>query len=413
MPALESFALHARYVFPVSGPPIASGYVSILGQRIAAVSSVRPDVEIRELGAAAILPGLINAHTHLEFSHLAEPIGRPGTPFPEWIRQVVRNRRSGPGISDDSVARGLQESLRCGTTTLGEIASPGWPLDVFRPSGSDGLIFLESIGLAAEKVAAKLEEARRHLNRPFQDWSSTAWRAGLSPHAPYTVHPELFAGLVELAVNHGVPLAFHLAESLEELELLRTGGGPFKDLLRDLDAWDPAAIPLKTRPLDYLRRLANCGRSLIIHGNYLDDEEIAVVGSHADRMAVVYCPRTHGYFGHRKYPLAKMLNAGVRVCLGTDSRASNPDLSLLEEMRTVAQAHPDLPGATILAMGTLETARALGLDAEVGTIEPGKYANLAVLRLPDSEAEEPHALLFESLQPIARTFYRGITTGNS
>ncbi len=149
----------------------------------------------------------------------------------------------------------------------------------------------------------------------------------------------------------------HLAESREELELLRTGTGPLRRLLEDFGAWEPGSIRPASRPMDYLRQLAVADRALVIHGNYLDDEEIALLGANAARTSVVYCPRTHDWFGHAPYPLEKMLAAGVVVAFGTDGRGSSPDLSLLAEMRRAAEKHPDVGLDRILQMGTLLGAR--------------------------------------------------------
>ena len=199
-----------------------------------------------------------------------------------------------------------------------------------------------------------------------------------------------------------------MAESTEELRLLNSGDGPFRDLLEELGAWDSTAIPHGTRPLDYLRRLADADtRSLIIHGNYLTDEEIALIGRNRDRISVVYCPRTHAYFGHARHPLPKLLAAGANVALGTDSRASNPDLNLLEEMRFDRRAYPEISANTILELGTLRGAEALGQDAEYGSIAPGKLANLAIIPLPDRDVPDPHHLVFDAPSGELRTIYRG------
>ena len=160
-----------------------------------------------------------------------------------------------------------------------------------------------------------------------------------------------------------MPLAMHLAESREEIEFLRDGRGPFRELLESRGVWDPTARPRGARPLDELRMLSRAHRALVVHGNYLDDEEIDFLGRQRRQMAVVYCPRTHAWFGHARYPLEKLLAAGAIVALGTDSRASSPDLSLLAEMRHVAREFPAMSRATILELGTLGGARALGLDA--------------------------------------------------
>jgi cytosine/adenosine deaminase-related metal-dependent hydrolase len=200
----------------------------------------------------------------------------------------------------------------------------------------------------------------------------------------------------------------HLAESREELELLQSGGGPFRTLLEGLAAWDTTAMRPESRPLDYLRHLALANRALVIHGNYLDDEEIAFLGAHRDRMAVVYCPRTHDWFAHNAYPLEKMLASGAMVALGTDGRGSSPDLSLLEEMRFAARRHPAIGLDKILRMGTIDGARALGQEAAVGSIAPGKQADLAIVALPDRATADPCQLLFDSAEPVVACYCRGV-----
>jgi len=191
------------------------------------------------------------------------------------------------------------------------------------------------------------------------------------------------------------------------LELLAAGTGPFRQLLEELQVWSPEAIPRGTRVLDYLRELTAAPRTLVIHGNYLAADEIEFLAARADRLAVVYCPRTHAWFGHPSYPLARMLAAGVRIALGTDSRASNPDLSLLEELRFVARHYPQIDPAAVLELGTLAGARALGIDQEAGTLAAGKLANLTVVPLPEGEAGDPHELLFDSNLPACQTWFRG------
>ncbi len=233
------------------------------------------------------------------------------------------------------------------------------------------------------------------------------WQHGLSPHAPYTVHPDLLADTVELSIRHEAPLAMHLAESLEEIEFLRDGSGRFRELLDSRRVYDPASRPRGSRPLDELLVLSRAHRALVIHGNYLDDEEIEFLGQNRRQMALVYCPRTHAWFGHAPYPLEKMLAAGAIVALGTDSRASSPDLSLLAEMRHVARTFPALSRATVLELGALAGARALGRDAEIGTLEPGKLANLAAIRLPEEKSADPHEMLLDCDGEVAGTWIRG------
>ena len=169
--------------------------------------------------------------------------------------------------------------------------------------------------------------------------------------------------------------------------------------------WDPMAIQLGCKPLDYLQVLAEAPRALIIHGNYLTDEEIGFLAKHRDHMSVVYCPRTHAFFAHDEYPLERMLEAGVRVALGTDSRASNPDLCLLEEMRQVARQFPELSLDTILQMGTIAGAEALGLADEAGTLTAGKLADLVAI--PCSTHDEPLDAVLRSNATPSHVVVRG------
>jgi cytosine/adenosine deaminase-related metal-dependent hydrolase len=207
----------------------------------------------------------------------------------------------------------------------------------------------------------------------------------------------------------------HLAESREELELLRHGSGPLQSFLEEIGAWDPTGGPfarLGTRPLDYLRQLAAAHRVLVIHGNFLDDEERAFLGEHRGHMAVVYCPRTNDWFAHGSYPLDQLLAAGVVVALGTDGRGSSPDLSLLAEMRLAFKRHPAVLGPRILQMGTIHGAAALGCQDRVGTLESGKQADLAIVALPDRDAADPHELLFNSTEPVVGCYVGGRPAAN-
>lgn len=396
------FAVKARLVFLVSGPPLRDAAVTIDGERIVAVGAPARDGVVEDLGNVALVPGLVNAHAHLEYSELDAPLGERGIAFPDWIRRVIDYKRATGGPRAAAIERGLAECLRHGTTSLGEIASPGWPRGAFAAAPQSATVFLELIGLSPERIAERLALARDHLALP-----GARWRAGLSPHAPYSVRFDALPEIVGVARAANAPLAMHLAESLEEYQLLRSGGGPFRELLEELNVWDETALPRRSRPLDYLAALAEGPRTLVVHGNYLDAREISFLAERARRMAVVYCPRTHDWFGHPRHPLPRLLAAGAAVALGTDGRASNPDLSLLAEMRFVAAHFPELPAADVLRLGTLAGAQALGRDREIGTLQAGKRADLVAVALDDRDASDPHELLFDSAQPVVGTMIRG------
>lgn len=404
------FALTACWVVPVDQPPIRDGIVVIEDSRIIEVGPRTAATTPIDLGEVAILPGLVNAHTHLEFSDLSTPLGEAGTGFSDWIRFVVAHRRAiNPSAFEHAksnvVETGLRESLTEGVATLGEIATTPWPRDVFMASPIHATLFLELKGTKPDKVAEQIEQARQHIAQNSE--CNSSWRAGLSPHAPYSTSIDLIKQAVELSRANDLPVAMHLAESREELELLESHSGPMVELLQSLDAWSPSARPRGTTPLDYLRLLSTCPQTLIIHGNYLDAASIDFLGSHSDRMSVVYCPRTHAYFQHDRYPLSEMLAAGVRVALGTDSRASNPDLSLLSEMRQVAHSFPEISPEVILSMGTLHAAAALGLASEKGSLTPGKQADMTVVRLSDSSTTNPVASLLNEACPVDALYIAG------
>jgi cytosine/adenosine deaminase-related metal-dependent hydrolase len=417
----QLIALQARYVFPVAGQPIARGTITIRGSKIVAVGAPAPGSAVRDLGDVAIIPGLVNAHTHLEFSDLAAPIGRPGMPLPDWIGHVVAHRRAVSTDARSAISLGLRESLACGTTTLGEIAH-GEALQVaarYIDSPIALTVFRESIAARAERVPGAAADAELFLATTR---AAENLRPALSPHAPYTVHPRLLDAMVDLARRFETPLAMHLAESREELELLERGTGPFRTMLERLDAWDPASDARFPRILDYLERLAAAPKALVIHGNYLTAADIDFLGERAERMTVVYCPRTHDYFGHDSYRLADMLAAGVAVALGTDSRASNPNLSMLEEMRFVAQRHPAVSPERALELGTLAGARALGLGKSTGSLEIGKQANFAIVGQLDPSERDPHQALLASGTQVLDAWIQGqavrdtkppLTTGSS
>lgn len=380
--------LRARWVFPVDRPPIESGTVEIAGGRIAAVDA-RRDRPTHDLGNAALLPGLVNAHAHLELSDVAQPL-TPPRPFTHWLRSVMTHRRErgmSPEASTSAIGAGLTESRSSGTTLIGDIVSAGW---IEPPAaGLRGVAFLELIGLSQERFAPQLEAASRHAGRA----TTGDWTAGLSPHAPYSVHPEFFERIVRFAAQARVPVAMHLAESREELELLQAGSGAFVEFLQSLELWRPEAIPRGTRIRDYLERLATLERALVIHGNYLADDDIELLAAHPG-MSVVYCPRTHAYFGHEPHPWLALIARGINVALGTDSRASNPDLNVWDEVRFLRQRHPQVPPETLLNLATHNGARAMGQGHECGSLAVGNRAEWAAVRLPALDATDSYHLLF-------------------
>jgi cytosine/adenosine deaminase-related metal-dependent hydrolase len=407
-------SLQARVMFPVDRPPIEHGIVTIEGERIVAVGANAEHGEVIDLGDVVLLPGLVNAHTHLELSYLRQPLGNPGMALPEWIRLVIAERARGCSDAGVSHLLGLTESWRCGVTTIGDILQ-GYAAGLASGAAEASVttLFLEVIGFSRARAESSFDAAK---NRLIELSRRCRAQVGISPHAPYTVSPELLKRLVGFAIERGLPVAMHLAESAEELELLASGAGPFQELLVERSMWDAEAIPKGSRPMDYLRMLAAAPRAIAIHGNYLDGEELAFLAANRERMSLVYCPRTHAYFGHAPYPLAKALSTGVRVALGTDSRASNPDLDLLAEMRQVSRAHVSLDPYDVLRMGTLAGGEALGRGGEVGSITPGKLADIVAVPISAEVRGRPNSVLasvFASDEPVSAIWMRGFRRGNA
>jgi aminodeoxyfutalosine deaminase len=392
-----STLVKARWIFPVASEPIAHGAIEITADR--RIDAIHRHVPrgAEDLGDVAIVPGFVNAHTHLEFSDLPAPLS-PAQPFTAWMRALVGYRRS-RGDGATAVRRGVEECRRSGTAGFGEIVTQDWAAAT--PADAPGaVLFRELIGFPAETVDERFEIARRFLQVDSGGSAGEGVR-GLSPHAPYSVHPKLFERVVALAAERRAPLAMHLAETPAELQLLREGQGELVDLLSDLGAWRSGIVPPGTRPLDYLRPLAALERVVIAHGNYFDDEEIDFVAAHRN-LAVAYCPRTHAYFGHAEHPWRKLIARGGLVAIGTDGRCSNPDLSVWNELLFLAGRFPQFDPAILLRMGTLNGARALGLETRLGTLEKGKAARAAIVRLGDVASDDPYGELFHPDSCVAR-----------
>ncbi len=367
--SLAEQAITARWVISMEGPVLSPGTVRWTGDRITGIEA-GADPQADDLGEVALLPGFINAHTHLEFSHLTEPVPA-GKSFAHWIANVIEERRHRTVTREASVRQGLEECRASGTAFVGEIQTG----EAVHEGETAGVVFREFLGLSSEQIPRHLAQARAFLSQE----TPPGVVHGLSPHAPYSTHPELVHGLVQLAKDHAAPLAMHLAESPEEIELLTRGSGPLVRLFRKLGVWRDDVLPRGTSPLEILKSLAEAPRVLVVHGTLLTPPAQHYLARNR-QFSVVYCPRTSSYFGFRPHPWKAMRRQGVRVVLGTDGRASNPDLNLLRELKSLLRSAPELGTETLLSMVTREAAVALGIEAWAGTLSVGKIASLTILR---------------------------------
>ncbi|MDQ3329133.1 MAG: amidohydrolase family protein [Planctomycetota bacterium] len=400
MTASIAAAYRAAWLFPVAGPPIRDAVLEVdAGGRIADIRSGR-DRGAFDLGRAAIVPALVNAHIHLEFSDRTVPIA-PAKPFSGWVRNVVAHRRSRTEPIEAILSHGIDELRRCGTVAAGEIATVD--TEHYQTPSIDLTLFREIIGPLRVHWPALLDDAERHLT----EVRTSRLSPGLSPHAPHTVPQDLFEQTIDLAARYAAPVAVHLAETVDELSLLRERNGDLVALMRSMGLWDASAHPLGRRPLDWLQELTRAPRALVVHGNYLDAKELDFLAE-SQSLSLVYCPRTHAYFGHPPHPFQKLLERGGRVALGTDGRSSNPDLNLWREAEFVSRQHPGLPSGTILDLVTRAGAEALGVGDRHGVLSVGRSANFVVVPLAnDADGGDPPDL-FAMVRPELRAFQNGI-----
>lgn len=373
--------LTARRIFPVDAPPLERGTITIANDRILAVEphgTRTPDVD---LGNVALVPGFVNAHTHLDLSGARGHC--PPTPdFTHWLRHVIAFRRTrSPAEVQVDIANGIADCIRFGTTLIGDISASGASWDLLSAANCRSVVFHELLGLTEERAAQSWQAAR--------DWLQQH-DGGVSPHAPYSVLRTQYSVLG----TKPLPIATHLAESEAEIELLRDHTGPFVDLLKEMNVWHPDG--LSADPQEIIRALP---RGIFVHCNYLDPATPFLPSQ-----SVVVCPRTHAAFGHPHHPFPKMK---VRVALGTDSLASNPDLDILAEARFLRRQYPEVEPALILRMLTLNGAEALGFAEVAGSLTPGKSADLVVVPIGNDVRNDPHDYLLDSTAPIERVMFRG------
>lgn len=354
---------------------IAPGAVIVEADRIVWVgpSDDAPDAdETIDLGEAVLTPGLVNAHCHLDLSHLAGQVPYDGD-FADWIRRIGMGRRAENAC--EGVVEALRGAVARGTTSFGDFVTIRHFDDVvpaFEKVGARGRLFIEAIAFQPERADEKFEEIWDLMEmRPLPERLQT----GAAPHAPYTVSRPLLERIVAVAEGHQRPLAIHVGESLEELAFLRHGIGPLREMLRSFAMDDPEFKPDGSLA-DFFEHLSmSKAPLLLIHGNYV--RPATVPGG----AFVVYCPTAHDFFGHPEHPVVEMLEEGVRVALGSDSAASGETVDLLSEIQFLARERTDLSARAIFRMATEWGARALDLDT--GAIQVGKLADFAAFT-PDA-----------------------------
>jgi aminodeoxyfutalosine deaminase len=374
----------ADWVVPIAAPPRANATVTVESGRIVSVGdAVEPAVEC---GRVAILPSLVNAHTHLELSYLS---GRVPScvAFADWIRGVMGARREHPDPRAPMILDAMRDAVRqmraSGTGLVGDISNTLLSVPLLDEAALPARVFYELLGFNAtepgERVARAAQEAGR-ASRPDV-------RIGLAPHAPYSVSPALFQAIrVALDAGPSRISSVHLGESAAEIELLRRGSGPLRMLLEELGVWTDSWRPPGGSPVAYLSDLGFLdGSVLAVHAVQCDGDDLARLAALGS--TIVACPRSNRHVGVGSPPLEAFYAMDVDVAFGTDSLASVDDLNLFQELAEARRIAPRVPARRLLESATLTGARALGFGDELGSLEPGTRASLIAVRIPEGVAD--------------------------
>jgi cytosine/adenosine deaminase-related metal-dependent hydrolase len=383
----------ADMVLPMSAPPVPRGAVRVEGAHVTAVGPAakiepEPGEEVIDLGAATLLPGLINSHCHLDYTGFRGALeARHG--FTEWIKAINGLRRAYTNADYlKSIAEGFSFLAEGGVTTVANIESfpellPHLPVPPLRTWW-----FLELID-----VRSRLDDEATLLGALsfFEHHPDWLGGFGLSPHAPYTASVDLYRLARLCGEQHGMLSTTHIGESIEEHEMFSHARGPLYEFLAGMGRDNSDCG--QGSPLSHLIEHGVIGRDcLIVHLNYLQDYDYEMVAESG--ASVVHCPKCHAYFGHAPFPLKALRERGINLCLGTDSLASNNGLDMRSEMREAIAVH-GLDARYALEMCTLNGARALGQTGKLGEISPGSLADLVAFPF-DGKGNDPYQRVVQS-----------------
>jgi len=378
--------LRAKLVLPLTAPPIEDGAVLIVGNKIRTVSAwkdLRPHRREKtlDLGDVILLPGLVNAHCHLDYTDMAGEISPPKT-FTDWIAAITAHK-SGWSYSDyaRSWLRGAHQLLKSGTTTVADIeCMPDLLPEVWDATPLRIFSFLEMTGIKTRRAP---KDILREAVETMDSLKHPRHRAALSPHAPYSTLPELLRLTARTAQKRKWRVSIHVAESVQEFDMFAHARGAMHDWLKRNER-DNSDCGLGS-PVAHLARNRLLGENVLaIHVNCLARGDATLLAK--NRTHVVHCPRSHDYFKHPKFERERLAHAGVNLCLGTDSLATvrktgkqKPELDLFAEMRALADRDKSISPEDILPMATVNSARALGLGGKIGQLSANASADLIAI----------------------------------
>jgi cytosine/adenosine deaminase-related metal-dependent hydrolase len=380
----QTTLLLADWIAPMDQPILRDAGIAFRDGIILSVGSANQlrrqhsGATITRLPETVLLPGLVNAHVHLELS--THTPGPPPKSFVDWLLKLIPRQPQTPRElqtqTGAAVTEGINQCLRFGVMTVGDISRL---CSITRPLLKNSSLRVMSFGevLAMAQRRGVLEE--RLASAAETTEQADRLHVGISPHSPYSVEAHGYRRCLEVARSRSMPLATHLAESADEAEFLASHSGPFRQLWNELGAWDDQVPTFAGGPIRFAQSLGLLDYPTVLaHVNYCDDEELALLAR--GKASVVYCPRTHAYFGHPPHRWRDILAAGVNVALGTDSTVSSPDLNLVDDLRLIHRLAPDVPADILWELATIRAARALGLDQKVGSLTPGTAADIVAFR---------------------------------
>ena len=379
----NNFTIEVAWFYSGKDEPVPNVAMEVVDGEIADIRSIR-----HTDSSLAIIPPLVNAHTHLELSDVSPPIPA-GNTFPDWIRKVIGHRASRENPTH-AVEVGLREVEAAATLRVADTVpmaqTAHLPATRLYPNR-----FVEYIGLDDRRVADAIEHVNIWPRSGFH-WGA---HSGISPHAPYSVRLDLLDTLVATAARTYRAVMMHIAETREELELLEHGTGPMAQMLQDFDVWEPGLFPTRS-VCEFIECLSAAPQVLLAHANYFSEREIDLAAS-LSNVNVVYCPRTHAHFGHEPHPWRRMLERGLNVALGTDSRASNPDLSIWNE---AAYLHRTTDAGPVLALDMATRHGSLTLIGQPEHVVVDGSATFSLLECQSPQTEF-FAGLFDAFSPVA------------
>lgn len=380
----------SRWVLPIDRAPLSPGWIEVSGTSIVAVGAGRPPAGAHDLGDVAVLPGLVNAHTHLELSWMAGLV-RPAPAMHQWIRALLRTRIAGAPGGAQGEARAVRNAIASmaatGTVLVGDVSNTLVTVEALREAGMGGIVFHELLGFDVDDPVSLVTQAEERLAAVIATGGHVDSAESDAPrldgrvvaHAPYSTSPALFSEIARR--EHVMPLAVHLGESPEEVDLLRTGEGPLKSLLQDLGVWTGSWSAPACEPVEYMRRVGYLQPGMLaVHATHLTDDGLERLRE--AEAVLVTCPRSNVWVGVGLPRVSHFYASGVPVAIGTDSLASVSTLNLFDELAELRRIAPDMAAGALLDSATRVGAAALGFERTHGTISPGKRAALIAVDVP-------------------------------